>query len=111
MTMLTLPRVGISFLSADGQVSPEWRRFLFDLSQRAGGVTGSSTEDLTLSQFEDAGIEETKWALGNLAQQFGQLPVVPDPLAPDPVPEVSELRAEVEELRRKVEALQQGLTA
>ena len=54
MSLLTLPRAQIPLVDANGQVNREWYRYFNDLTKRAGGVDGSSSEDLTLSQFEDA---------------------------------------------------------
>ena len=107
MTTLTLPRVGIAFLMADGQLAPEWRRFLFDLTQRAGGVSGSGTDDLALSAFEDAGIEETKAQLISIRDEFSQLPRVPEqPEAPNLGPN-EYLLAEIAALRSRIEGLEQ----
>lgn len=43
--MLTIPRAGIPLTVGD-RVSPEWYRFLYDLTERVGGVAGWSVEDL-----------------------------------------------------------------
>ena len=57
MSLVTLPRAGMPLVRGDA-VSPEWFRFFHDLAVRSGGTTGASSNDLSLSQFEDAGIEE-----------------------------------------------------
>ena len=132
MTTVTPPRNGIpiGIASIGGQrvlveVHPEYLRWFEGLTGRVGGVTGSSTNDLTVSQFEDAGIEEHKHALFRLADDSGQHmphaealpyedmtpPVVYMHPADDVGPGVEELRAQVAELTKAVQALQQGLTA
>ena len=58
-------RIGGQMVSID--VHPEYLRWFESLTTRVGGVMGASTTDLTLSAFEDAGIEEQKAALFRLA--------------------------------------------
>ena len=131
MTIVTQPRSGIpiGLVSVDGktqevELHPEFRRFFESIFYRVGGATGSGSNDLSLSQFEDAGIEETKWALASARDEFGQVPPVslPDPfdagqfvaqqtpIADDASSEIASLRAEVDSLRQIVQALQQGIT-
>lgn len=131
MTTVTQPRSGvpIGLVSVDGQkqeveLHPEFRRFFESIFNRIGGVTGSSSNDFSLSQFEDAGTEETKAALASARDEFGQVPPIntTDPfdagqfvLQPQPVldsadSEIASLRAEVDALRQAVQALQQGTT-
>jgi hypothetical protein len=43
--MLTIPRSGIPLTVGD-RISPEWYRFLYDLTERVGGVAGWSVHDL-----------------------------------------------------------------
>ena len=113
MSLLTLPPSRAPMVGANGLVSADWYRFFHDLTQRVGGVTGNGTEDLTLSQFEDAGIEETKAWLYKLSDDIAQ-----NPLAAESIPqqmeamtaEIEELRGLVLELRRDLEAAQQGTT-
>jgi hypothetical protein len=45
MSMLTIPRSGIPLTLGD-RISPEWYRFLYDLTERVGGVAGWSVHDL-----------------------------------------------------------------
>ncbi|MCW1958309.1 MAG: hypothetical protein KIH64_007145 [Mycobacterium sp.] len=67
MSTVTPPRAGIPIgrlrigdkvfeVEADG----EYLRFFASMVTRVGGVTGTGTEELVVSQFEDAGIEECK---------------------------------------------------
>jgi len=124
VTLLTLPRASIPVIDSKGYMSREWYRWATDATARMGGVEGASTDDLTLSQFEDAGIEEHKHALYRLADDVGQMPPSAQALAQDdlsppavhmpPVDDVGggveELRARIAELTKAVEALQQGMT-
>lgn len=111
MTLLTLPRASIPVIDSKGYMSREWYRWATDATARMGGVEGASTDDLNVSQFEDAGIEEAKAGLYRMADEFGQVPPAA-PMAADrpPEPEIESLRAEVAELRKAIEALQQGIT-
>lgn len=125
MTLLTLPRASIPLVDAKGNISREWFRWASDATARMGGVEGLGTEELTLSQFEDAGIEEAKHSIYRLSDDMGQLPPAVHVLAdtdltppavhvqttPDAGPGIEELRAQVAELAKAVQALQQGLTA
>lgn len=99
-------------LAGEKPMSREWYRWAYDITQRVGGVTGASTEDLALSQFEDAGIEEARHSVFRLADEIGQAPPMAEHvIAEDQAPLIEELRAQVAELTKAVEALQQGLTA
>ena len=133
MALVTAPRNGIpiGLAKVNGMeipvtIHPEYLRFFEGILARAGGVSGAGTDDLVLSQFEDAGIEEHKLALFKLTDDAGQFPpsnqadasadwlpppVVHMPPADDVTPGLEELRAQVVELTKAVEALQQGLTA
>jgi hypothetical protein len=111
MSKLTLPRNGITFVLGD-RVSPEWYRFFHDLNERVGGVSGSSNDDLSASQFEDAGIEETKALLARFADAADQVPPHEQALVlavESLVSEVEEVRGQLRELTKAVEALQQGM--
>lgn len=111
MTLLTLPRASIPVIDSKGYMSREWYRWATDATARMGGVDGASTDDLTLSQFEDAGIEEHKLALYRLADDVGQSPTSAHAIPADDVGGgVEELRARIAELTKAVEALQQGMT-
>ena len=57
----------------------EWLRYLSQgLYDRVGGATGEGTNELTLSAFEDAGIEEAKASVFRLRDDMEQWP----PLTP-----------------------------
>ena len=116
MANVTAPRNGIpiGWANVAGQrvaveIHPEYLRYFESLMTRVGGVTGSGTEDLSLSQFEDAGVEEHKHALFNLADDVAQAPSVLIAASEDAHgSSVEELREQVAELTKAVEALQQG---
>lgn len=94
-------------------IQMEWDRFLTLLQERAGGVSGVGTSDLSVAAFEDAGIEETKALLNTVQNDIGQLPIpvqaMPEPEAASG--ELSALREEVETLRTRLTALEQGTVA
>jgi hypothetical protein len=111
MSKLTLPRAGIPVILGD-RVSPEWFRFFHDLNERVGGVSGASNDDLSASQFEDAGIEETKALLARVADAAAQVPPQEQAFVlalESLVSEVEEMRRQLRELTKAVEALQQGM--
>jgi len=119
MASLTAPRNGIPIGTAiingvqvQVEVHPEYLRWFESLTGRVGGVSGASTNDLTVSQFEDAGIEETKHGLMRQGDDLWQIPPVVQ-LGPvdSEAPGLEELRGQIAELTKAVEALQQGLTA
>jgi len=79
MSTITPPRSGIpiGFLdqrTGDVRVHPEYLRYFESLFTRVGGFVGSSNSDLTVSQFEDAGIAENFQRLTHAEDEFGQLP-------------------------------------
>lgn len=98
MTTLTLPRAQLPLTMQGAAISPEWYRWARDITERAGGVTGMGSHELALSQFEDAGIEETKALLyvtsDSLAQQN----------------EIAQLRELVAVLAARIEAIEQGVS-
>ena len=116
MANVTAPRNGIpiGWATVAGQrvaveIHPEYLRYFEALMTRVGGVTGAGTDDLALSQFEDAGVEEHKHALFKLADAVAQSPIaVIDAIESDIGASVEELREQVAELTKAVEALQQG---
>lgn len=58
-------------------IHPEWLRYLAQgLFDRAGGTSGSSSNDLSASAFEDAGIEEAKAVLYGLRDGLNSTPPV-----------------------------------
>lgn len=93
----------IGYADVNGQKVPvaietAWFRYLSQaLYDRAGGALGMSNDELAMSQFEDAGIEETKalvYANHDAASQF----------------DASALREEVAALMRRIEAIEQGVS-
>ena len=122
MSILTIPRNGIALLDVNGGMSAEWYRWAHDITGRAGGVSGSSTTELSLSQFEDAGIEEAKATLYRSVQDAGQVPIAFSPAAVDdqlPPPitqlaaddllaQVQALTDQLSELAKAVQSLQQA---
>lgn len=108
MSLLTLPRAQIPLVDANGQVNREWYRYFNDLTKRAGGVDGSSSEDLTLSQFEDAGIEEAKQSAFRLADEFGQLPPAVSMLIEAQQTEISDIREAIAALAQAIQDIRQG---
>jgi hypothetical protein len=78
---LTRPqgRIPIGYAVVNGARVPvtidlEWDRYFTVLDARAGGVNGPGTEDLSIAQFDDAGIAEQQAQLFALADDIGQLP-------------------------------------
>ena len=65
MTLLTLPRASIPVIDSKGYMSREWYRWATDATSRMGGVEGAGTDDLTLSQFEDAGAKSHSVGMAN----------------------------------------------
>lgn len=109
MTTITLPRRDLP-IAGGLQVSGDWYRWARDITERAGGVTGASTTELSASQFEDAGIAEGHAQMFANHDELRQLPPSLPPIAgDDPVNDVASLRAELAVLRAEVEALKQGL--
>ena len=116
MSILTLPqaRIPIGWTVVDNVTYPvvidiEWMRYLAVLDERAGGVTGSSTTELSESAFEDSGIEETKAQIYRLYNDIGVLPKY------EPIPQeqfletkINELTAQVHKLQTMINDLQQG---
>lgn len=112
MSNLTLPPKSVPIdVGGSIRVSDAWYRWATDATARMGGVTGASSQDLTVSQFEDAGVEESKAALYRLTDDMAQAPVRQEAWQQDdPHPSIEALRSEVQELRKMIEALQQGAT-
>lgn len=93
-----------------------WFRYLSQaLFDRVGGALGVSTDDLALSQFEDAGIEETKAMVFGAMDAQGQadqslsaeVSLLRDRGELDQTPA---LMAEIAALRERLEALEQGVS-
>lgn len=104
MATVTTPRNGvpIGIATVNGQrlmveVHPEYLRWFSSLTDRVGGVTGPSNNDLTLSQFEDAGIEEIKLTAYKLADQVAAMESG-----------ISALREQVTQLQRQLQDINEG---
>lgn len=116
MSIVTLPRAGIPIgtVSVNGQsvpvaLHPEFQRYFETLFARTGGATGAGNDELTLSQFEDAGIEESKSLAFALADELRQLPT-PVAVQLEAIEStLSDLAALVAELSKAVEAINQGV--
>jgi hypothetical protein len=117
MTIVTVPiqSVPIGSVTVGGQkydvaTHPEFVRFFDSMLRRVGGPTGVGTNDLVVSQFEDAGIEETKALLYLAERSAGQMPIA----EPVPCPEVAapcDLQEQITALALRVQALEQGVSA
>jgi len=106
MSLLTLPRAQIPLADERGFVTREWYRYFSDATARMGGVDGSGSDDLTLSQFEDAGIEESKQAIYRLADEIGQQPPSIPQQIEDLTTVLGELQAQIAVLSQAVQDLQ-----
>ena len=112
MSVVTLPRIQIPLTIGGDRVSAEWYRLFHDLVLRAGGVTGPGTNDLAISQFDDAGIEETKFSLEVMARSLEQAPREEPPHRIAQLEaQLTEALAQIGELQREVKGIQQGYTA
>ncbi len=72
MTMVTLPRAGVPLTRGGELVSPDFYRWMHDVTERVGGVNGAGTDDLAAAQFEDAGIEEMRQEVFRLRDEVRQ---------------------------------------
>lgn len=97
MTLLTIPNVQVPLTEGGERINREWYRFLHDVTDRCGGVTGASTNDLLAAAFDDAGIEETKAELFRLRDELHGVESL-----------VYALMARVQVLEREVWSLKQG---
>lgn len=73
MSRVTLPSSRIPLTQRGDVVSTEFYRWMHDITERVGGVDGASTTDLAASQFEDAGIEESKAELYRMRDEMRQV--------------------------------------
>ena len=110
MSLVTLPRAGMP-VAGTATISREWYRWAYDITQRVGGVTGAGTDDLSLSQFEDAGIEEARHAIFRLADEVGQAPKnQTHQTQEDLETQINDLRETVAALAQIIRDIQEGLT-
>lgn len=109
MSLLTLPRASIPVIDANGYMNREWYRWASDATARMGGVEGTGTDDLSLSQFEDAGIEEAKQGIYRLVDEIGQLPPIVVEQIEALETETAQLREAVAALMRMVQDMQEGI--
>jgi polyhydroxyalkanoate synthesis regulator phasin len=92
-----------------GLITREWQRYFTGLYQRAGGAQGESTTDLTISAFEDAGIEEMKAGLYALADTVQSAPMQAIQNQVEYLEtEAAGMRAEIAALRQQIADIQQG---
>lgn len=98
MTIITLPRAGLPLTLQGATISQEWFRWARDITERAGGVSGMGSDELSLSQSDDAGIEETKAQLYEVSDSQAQYN------------EIAELREQVLALLSRIEAIEQGVS-
>ena len=116
MTTVTLPRSDIAAVlpASNGDLLPsrDLYRWMRDITDRVGGVSGSGTADLAVTAFEDAGIEETKSVVADARAEFAQWPVTPAaPIDEYQGVDVNLMWAVIQALATRVEALEQGLSA
>jgi hypothetical protein len=62
------------WVTADGRLTFAANVFLRDLWLRAGGSSAPTNNDLALSEYADAGIEELKAAFFSSVNEYGQIP-------------------------------------
>lgn len=115
MSILTLPtaRIPIGWATIKGERVPvvidiEWMRALITLVDRAGGVTGVGTDELSMSAFEDAGIEELKAAMYSGFDDAAQFAVYPVETIDRIESELAEQAATIAEMQKEMQGLQQG---
>ena len=93
----------IGYANVNGQrvpvvVESAWfQYFAQGLYDRAGGALGASTADLETSQFEDAGIEELKFAAYRLQDQVDTMAT-----------EINELRERLTVATRQLQDINEG---
>lgn len=112
MSRVTLPSSRIPLTQRGDVVSTEFYRWMHDITERVGGVEGAGTQDLSVAQFEDAGIPEQQAEFYAALNAINSSPLVRDVVAENGrlSVEVEVLRAALYELQRRVWALEQGVT-
>jgi len=116
MSTVTAPKGGIpiGYVQQGIQRIPvmidsEWLRYLSqDLFVRVGGTNGLGTAELTLSQFEDAGIAEGHAIMFAAHDELRQIPPAAATAHDDSQENVGELRAQLAALARRVSDLEEG---
>lgn len=112
-------------LQAWNSLPRPWAQWFMLLWNRVGGSNAVSIDELQIMAMEDAGIEEAKATLLQLADEMAQMPIPAQQsaednlaarfeLAPSDEPQdgrLEALAAEVAALRALVESLAQGTTA
>ena len=130
MTTITIPDATMPLVGFDGvTIDQEWYRWARDITDRAGGVSGTGTDDLDRLAFSNVGAEEFK-ALAYAVQdeQRHRPPILQQDaiqdLAPDErwqrpqpveqevitqlVSDIASIQAQMFALRQLIESLQQG---
>jgi hypothetical protein len=105
MSTVSPPRAGIpiGMVTIKGQrlevvTHPEFTKFFDSLTSRVGGATGPGTLDLTVAQFEDAGIPEMMADIYSLRDAASQEHTI------------TALREEVFALTQRVQSLESGVS-
>ena len=97
------------FVNADGRLSFAASVFLREMWIRAGGAIAPSNDELLLSEYADAGIEETKATLFALADTVAVAPIpTQHAQRDDGSGELSALREELAAALKRIDALEQG---
>jgi uncharacterized coiled-coil protein SlyX len=111
MSTLTLPRAQIPLTVGGDRMSPEFYRWAYDVTIRAGGVTGEGTDELSAAMFEDAGIEELKMQVYQLTDELRSFPPNihwPDPEVDSQQARIEALEAQVAELTKIIDSILAG---
>lgn len=97
------------FVSPDGRLTFAGNVFLRELWLRGGGSNAPSNDELLLSEYADAGIEETKATLFALADTIAAAPIqTPHAQRDDEDGQISALREELAAALKRIDALEQG---
>lgn len=72
MTLVTLPRAGVGITNKGDQASPEMRRWMHDITERAGGTSGAGIAELAAQIEQVAGdvveVSEDAAAAGHMSR-------------------------------------------
>jgi hypothetical protein len=92
-----------------GFITREWYLFLQGVFERIGGPLGESTTEIVMSGFADAGIEETKATLYELADRLAVQPPAQITLPDDALQaQIAGLQDRIAELTKDIQALNQA---